>query len=231
MDRRRKILANEYEVFTDKTLRETTSRCGVQVFTKVRMADSLDLASSGVSNEEYSYALRVHFDFVVARKDSTAAFAVEFDGPKHDTDPDVVRRDALKNSICDKLGMPLLRIDADFLHPIGKSRFSILGWAVEVWFLYEGFCEAQATGQVPYDEPFDYSAFLAWGYYEGGKLVEIDHTDLAKRIGKLFEQKDLPEELKRQSIENLGEILGFGARKLILIRPYGVLPRFHGRLS
>jgi len=69
MDRRRKILANEYEVLTDKTLRETTSRCGVQVFTKVRMADSLDLASSGVSNKEYSYALRAHFDFVVARKD------------------------------------------------------------------------------------------------------------------------------------------------------------------
>ncbi len=61
----------------------------------MRLADSLHLKSSGVSNEEYSYALRARFDFVVARGDSTAAFAVEFDGPKHDIDQDFVRRDAL----------------------------------------------------------------------------------------------------------------------------------------
>ena len=220
MDRRRQILASKYEVATDKALREAASRCGVQVHIKVRIADSLDIASSGLTKEEFSYALKAHFDFVVAREDSTAAFAVEFDGPQHDTDPDVVRRDALKNSICDKLAMPLLRIDADFLHPIGRSRFSILGWAAEVWFLYEGFCEAQASGQVPYDEIFNYSAYLGWGYYEGDRLVEIDHSDLAKRMGKLFEQEDLPEEVKSLSLENLGQALGFGDRKLVMIRPY-----------
>jgi hypothetical protein len=221
MDRRRKILANEYEALTDKALREATTQCGAKVFAKVRLADSLHLKSSGISNEEYSYALRAHFDFAVARGDSMSAFAVEFDGPKHDTDPDFVRRDALKNSICDKLGMPLLRIDADFLQPIGKTRFTILGWAVELRYLYEGFCQAQETGQLPYyDEVFDYSAFLGWGYYEGDKLVEIDHTDLAKRIGKLFQRTDLPDEVKRQPIESLGEALGYGNRNLIMIRPY-----------
>ncbi len=33
--------------------------------------------------EEYSYALKAHFDFVVVRDDTLALFAVEFDGPQH----------------------------------------------------------------------------------------------------------------------------------------------------
>lgn len=42
------------------------------------MADVLQIEGSGVSNEEYGYALKAHFDFVVADLDSTAEFLVEF---------------------------------------------------------------------------------------------------------------------------------------------------------
>jgi hypothetical protein len=38
-----------------------------------------------------------------------AEFAVEFDGASHDT-PDARRRDATKNEVCDRLGLPILRV-------------------------------------------------------------------------------------------------------------------------
>lgn len=84
------------------------------------------MQSSGLSDEEYSYSLRAHFDFVIADQRSLPLFAVEFDGPRHENDPKTIYRDELKRSLCDKLGLPLLRVDADYLRR-RVGRFSLLG--------------------------------------------------------------------------------------------------------
>jgi hypothetical protein len=131
--------------------------------------------------------LKAHFDFVVSRDGEPVAFAVEFDGPGHHPDPDVIARDAMKNSICDKLGMPLLRIDADFLQPIGQ--YTVLGWLAEIWFVTRELKAMQAAGELnlAYDEsihaefvaytidpdtgarsePFPYDPFLPHAWYVG----------------------------------------------------------------
>ncbi|HZU04334.1 MAG TPA: DUF2726 domain-containing protein [Chloroflexota bacterium] len=83
MDRRKRLL-NEYEEVADELLRQAAERCGARVSTKVRVADALEIANSGLSNEEYSYALKSHFDFVVSDGNGKAAFAVEFDGRQHE---------------------------------------------------------------------------------------------------------------------------------------------------
>jgi Protein of unknown function (DUF2726) len=195
MDRRKRILVNQYEEATHAALRDAASRSGARVFPKVRIADALDIESSGLDRDEYSYALKAHFDFVVDPGDGPVAFAVEFDGSKHDRDAVTIARDGLKNSICERLGMPLLRIDAGYLRKVG--RFTLIGWLAEVWFLNAAFEAAQERGEIPWDEIFHYSFILGMGYFDDdAKFVEVDAANPALSI----------EELKR--------------RRLVLTRPY-----------
>jgi hypothetical protein len=67
-------------------------------------------------------------------------FAVEFDVEAHEHDR-VRRRDALKDSICERLGLPLLRIDRFGLRP--TIRRTVIWYLVESWALWCGFSEAQ----------------------------------------------------------------------------------------
>jgi hypothetical protein len=103
MDRRRRILVNPYEEETDTALAVAASKYNARVCPKLRVADALEISQSGLTNEEYSYALRAHFDFVLTQ-DGKATFAVEFDGSQHDRNPQTILKDTLKNSICEKLG-------------------------------------------------------------------------------------------------------------------------------
>lgn len=159
MDRRKKIL-NFHEEATNVILKKAASANGARIFPKVRIADVLEIASSGLSDDQYGYVLKAHFDFVVTDQQSKSLFAVEFDGPHHELSSTSRANDAKKNAICERLDFPLLRITADFL--TRKVRqFSLLGWLVELWFMNQAFCRAQEEGAIPYDEDFDYHAVLS----------------------------------------------------------------------
>ena len=155
MDDRRKRISNTSERMTAERLREVTHDHGCVVFEKLRIADALKIDSSGLTNKEYNYALRAHFDFVVAQEsDTLALFAVEFDGPHHKYDPATSVRDDLKDRICRKLGMSVLRVDSDHLAAT-VGRFELLTYLIDVWFMGEAFYAAQKDGHIPYDEDFD----------------------------------------------------------------------------
>lgn len=149
MDRRKKLF-NYSESLTDKILQESVESHNARVFPKVRVADALNIECSGITNELYSYALKAHFDFVVCRG-SLPLFAVEFDGPHHQTELNTIRRDALKASVCANLGMPLLRIDSVHLRKVGQ--ITVLAWLIHVWFMKEAWDEDPPSDP---DEPFDY---------------------------------------------------------------------------
>jgi hypothetical protein len=154
VDRRRRLLVNIGEEEADSVLREVADKFGVRVVPKPRLADAVDINRSGLPDDLYTYALKAHLDFVIARgSDAMALFAVEFDGRYHETDAAAQRRDAMKDAICERLGLPLLRVDADFLRTV--KGFRLLAWLVELWFLDEAIVEAQESGGVPWDEPFD----------------------------------------------------------------------------
>jgi Protein of unknown function (DUF2726) len=155
MDDRRKRISNSSERMTAERLREITQDHACVVFEKLRIADALAIDSSGLTSEEYGYALKAHFDFLVAQdSDTLALFAVEFDGPHHKHDPVASKRDDLKDRICTKLGMPILRIDSDHL-AMTVGRFDLLPYLIDMWFMGEAFYAAQKDGLVPYDEDFD----------------------------------------------------------------------------
>jgi hypothetical protein len=153
MDRRRPLLVNPHEIATDAALEEAAERHALHVHPKVRVASALNIDKSGLANEEYTYALKSEFDFVVADGHNRMPhFAVEFDEPHHLTDSLTMSRDRLKASVCKKLGIPLVRIGSEFLRR--ERRFTLIGYLVEVWALERAFEEAQEAGQIPWDEPF-----------------------------------------------------------------------------
>ena len=150
---RKKIIVNKYEEKTKNVLDAVVKKYDACLFPKTRVADALQITNSGLSHNEYSYALKAHFDFVVSKKDSTSEFAIEFDEPHHKFDEDAIRKDKLKNNICSKLELPLLRITSDYLEKIGNFP-TILSWITELYFLQERFYLAQEQGQIPMDEPW-----------------------------------------------------------------------------
>jgi len=103
---RRKKLVNTHEAATKRVLDVAAGRNNASVYTKVRIADVLNMERSGISSDLYSYGLKAHFGFVVADEADMPLFAVEYDGPTH-MDARTVDRDRMKNELCERLGLPL----------------------------------------------------------------------------------------------------------------------------
>jgi hypothetical protein len=102
--KRLKPIQNTGERALHTTAQEVASDLGMQVFSKIRIADVLPIDNSGISDALFSYALRAHFDTLVVR-DNIGHMAIEFDGPGHDA-----RHDAKKAELCDLFAVPLVRV-------------------------------------------------------------------------------------------------------------------------
>jgi hypothetical protein len=179
MDRRRPLLLNQWEIRTDAALAEAADRCGLRVCAKVRLASALKIDRSGLSGDQFRYALQAEFDFVIADgADSLPQFAVEFDETHHLTEPTTIRRDRLKAATCERFELPLVRIGSEYLQR--ERRFTLIGYLVEVWHLERTFEEAQQRGEIPWDEPFIPENVLA-----GSLEAEIDFPYWLDRPARL----------------------------------------------
>jgi hypothetical protein len=176
MDRRKKIIVNDYEESTELALNRIAKKQNARVFSKIRIADALEIAGSGLSAEEYSYALKAHFDFVFADASSKALFAVEFDEGHHFTDPKTIQRDKLKKRICEHLGLPILRIDKAYLSRVGQFA-TVLDWLIEMWFMEQEWVQKQRQGEISWDEDFLPFAVFEFGYIENGQFVPLNRDE------------------------------------------------------
>lgn len=154
-----KKILNLSEEATDLRLRKACEPRGASVYPKVRVADVLPIEGSGIEPEQYEFALKAHFDFVVSDSEHNPQFAVEFDGPGHRT-TEQRTKDTVKDDLCKRFNLPLLRINFNYL-PKKYRQMDLLSWFIEVWFLGREFAEAQEKGKVTYDEPFIPGSFLA----------------------------------------------------------------------
>ncbi len=89
--------------------------------------------------DERSMVRNGSFDFTIHRESAfTPLWAVEYDGPDHDHPPRI-RDDIVKNRVCGKVNLPLLRIghreDDDFL--TANERLTALEWLIRRWIKYE----------------------------------------------------------------------------------------------
>src|SRR5260370_11392963 len=152
----RRLLVNRYEEYTHTALEQAVGNEGGRVSPKVRLADIVNLDaicdSHGLTPSEFHTALQMSFDFLVTDDESAPLFAVEFDGPRHH-DPDVARRDRLKNRLCEKAGLQLLRIESEYLEPVGRFP-TMVQWLPELPVLWGKIGQAPARSQIPPKEPF-----------------------------------------------------------------------------
>jgi hypothetical protein len=74
--------------------------------------DVIDIArAEAIVGRELDYAFRSHFDLVLINSATLLPIAaVELDGQQHESDPLTQARDRLKDSLCHKAGMPLVRV-------------------------------------------------------------------------------------------------------------------------
>ncbi len=154
-----KRLLNHYEEITHETLASVCTREGASIFAKVRLADILPIEGSGLSDADFEFALKSHFDFTVTDESLGPIFAVEYDGRTHQNDKQR-QRDARKNQLCEQFGLPLLRVNSRYLSNSYRDM-NLLSWFVETWFAAQAFAKAQEQGYIPFDEPFMGASFIS----------------------------------------------------------------------
>lgn len=184
------LFVNRSETLTYWELERVCAQRSAAVYPKVRVADTLRLDSAKLPDRTMKYGLMAHFDFVVTDAvTGRPLFAVEFDGPSHQSD-EVRTRDALKDSICHESGFPLLRINDLHLRLVRQN--SILYWMTDLWFenqvweakgwnvvdphndllplewLYSSL--EDATGDYPYDLSRAADALISVGARQGALL-------------------------------------------------------------
>jgi hypothetical protein len=181
-----KKIMNLSEAITHKQVQEICQRHGAVAYPKVRLADVLPIEGSGISNDLFSFALASHFDVIVTDLEGYPLFAVEFDGEQHTQSPKQIERDKKKDTLCERFGLPLLRINAEYIRDYYR-QMNLLGWFIETWFAFQWFTEAQENGELPYDEPFMPSSFVNIPGLDKDFPLWLSR-DVRARIAKLFEQ-------------------------------------------
>jgi hypothetical protein len=116
----------------------------------------------GLSGEQWSYATRAHFDFVVCDAGTYIPdFAIELDDTSHRR-PDTRRRDRMKDAVCEAVGLDLLRIDSGALDRGPRGR-RLVEYLIDAREYFRAFGEAQERGDVPPDEIGDYRLIVGQG--------------------------------------------------------------------
>lgn len=141
----------------DRVLRELQGIAkdnGLRAFAKVRLSDVLVKENHYLNNREFDYYTRSHCDFVVADANARPLMIIEYDGPLHKESEKQRERDEIKNVLCMRAGLGLLRINDKYVTKLYRGM-NLLRWIVEVTELEKAFYEAQENGQIPWEEPFD----------------------------------------------------------------------------
>ncbi len=132
-------LLNTSEYLTEQTLRKVLEGTKFRVFAqlplgKVIRSEPGETVTRTVTRGEKSLLGNSELDFVIYDEVSEPQFAIEFDGPAHQYE-DQKRRDLRKNHLCQRAGLPLLRITDTHLEKYEKA--SILEYIVGRFVLWE----------------------------------------------------------------------------------------------
>lgn len=165
MDRRRKLLVNNYEKLADELLTKAVAPYSARVCPKVGLKDIVKIDSSGISTAAYSYALQCHIDFCVVNSDGHVEFGLEIDESHHLSNSETIKKDKLKDKLCSKLGFPLLRISDKSLKRV--KDLELLAWLTSYYFAFSDLSKCGADLKNPETqkkillskEPFVYSPF------------------------------------------------------------------------
>ena len=169
---------------------------GWEVLAQVKVSQVIDKRPGDVSVREWDYATRAVFDFVACDANTMVPeFAIELDDLSH-LSADGLRRDAMKNRLCEADNFELLRVEMSSFEPGPRGR-RIIEYLLDARRAHEAFTAAQDAGNVPADEIFDFGTTIS---VKGIKDV-WDSND----PGQMF-----PNELGRPTVEMLWKAYGAG---------------------
>jgi hypothetical protein len=151
-------LLNRSEEVVFRELQSIASDNAMKVFAKPRLSDVIQKHRAVLTQREFDLYTRSHCDFVVTDETFRPLMIVEYDGPLHHADEKQLERDEIKNELCKRAELGLLRINDRYVTKLFRGM-SVLRWIIEVIELEKAFYAAQEHGQIPWDEPFD-PAFL-----------------------------------------------------------------------
>lgn len=147
-------LLNRSEEAVFRELESIASDNGLKVFAKPRLSDVIQKDKTFLTQREFDFYTRSHCDFVVTDDTFRPVMIVEYDGPLHQTDEKQQERDQIKNDLCKRAELGMLRINDRHVTKLYRGM-TVLRWIVEVTELEKAFNEAQENGQIPWDEGFD----------------------------------------------------------------------------
>ncbi len=147
-------LLNRSEETMLRELEQIVCDNGMRVFTKLRLSDVIAKDRAYLTSREFDFYTRSHCDFVVADANARPVMIVEYDGPLHRLCDKQRERDEIKNELCRKAGLGLLRINDNYVTKSYRGM-TVLRWIIEVTELEKAFSAGQQSGYIPWDEPFD----------------------------------------------------------------------------
>lgn len=148
----RDTFLNRSEELVFRELEDIASDNNLRAFPKPRLSDVLQ-KDEYLSEREFEFYTRSHCDFLVTDHSYRPHMIIEYDGPYH-ADAKQQVRDRIKNDLCKRAGLGVLRIHDGHVAEY-NGGMTLLRWIMEVSELEKAFNEAQANGQIPYDEGFD----------------------------------------------------------------------------
>jgi very-short-patch-repair endonuclease len=108
-------LVNRSEEVVLRELQQIASDNAVRVFVKQRLSDVIQKGGTHLTNREFDFYTRSHCDFVVTDADARPLVVVEYDGPLHQLSAEQQERDEIKNELCRRAELGLLRINDNYV--------------------------------------------------------------------------------------------------------------------
>ncbi|WP_181791437.1 DUF2726 domain-containing protein [Myxococcus llanfairpwllgwyngyllgogerychwyrndrobwllllantysiliogogogochensis] len=150
MARKKRLFANANEATGHRQLTEWARANGFVISSQCSLSQVLDV--DALTGAERNYAFMASFDLVVARSgDGEILFAAEVDGESHKSAA-AQRKDRLKNMICRKLNMPLVRVGPTALSTKLDGFASALTWIATLFPHADAIADAYSSGAIPSDE-------------------------------------------------------------------------------
>jgi hypothetical protein len=189
-----------------------------------------------LSSAEFSLYTRGSFDFLVRDDEFMPVFALEVDGFGHGQ-PRQIARDLIKNDLCYRAGLPLLRVRAE--HLAEAEETSVLEWLLDAFVKAEIDPSAEPDGEDlepedadedPADEPVDEDAEeAADDFVLGEPGIEIDHPFPDNAL--------LERRLRERHAIGIGQVGGEfvvlpdGARYLLDLAGWGAMKERTGQVA
>src|SRR4029079_1849647 len=104
-------LLNRSEEAVHRELQKIASSNELMVFVKPRLSDVIHKENTYLTNREFEFYTRSHCDFVLADARARPLLIVEYDGPLHQSSAKQQECDEIKNELCRRAEIGLLRIN------------------------------------------------------------------------------------------------------------------------